>query len=250
MKLILKSSMTLAGLALLLFATQPPALAIIGGDPRSPLQSHLVMIVSDHGSLCSGVVIERRVILTAAHCVSGGGSYRLHWRDETNQPVLVEPAQIIRHPAFQADAAKTRQRSIDLAIVTSKQDLPAFLTPAPLSDGATPPPAKNTALTLAGYGLRQERDPNSAGQFAHVTLPVIMPYGQGRILVWLGGKQAGACAGDSGGGIFTASGALIALTVWSEGEGQNKCGAITQGLLIAPQRAFIDKELGRLRPSP
>ena len=237
------------GFALVL-ALMSQAVAIIGGTPTPTLKPHLVMIVSDRGSLCSAVVIGRRTLLTAAHCVTGHGSYRLHWRDDSGQPVLVEPDTIIRHPEFRADAAKTRQRSIDLAIVTSKSDLPASFTPAPMVDAATPPPAKQTALTIAGYGLRNERDPNSAGQFSQVTLPVIMPYGPGRILVWLGGQQAGACAGDSGGGLFTADGSLMAITVWSEGQGNNLCGALTQGVLIAPQRAFIDRALERLKASP
>lgn len=247
MNALLKITTGLLTLACTLFALTQKAAAVIGGEAASPLKPHLVMIVSDHGSLCSGVVVERRVILTAAHCVSGGGSYRLHWRDEANQPVLVEPASIMRHPGFNPDAAKTRQRSIDLAIVTSKADLPARFLPASLVGATTQPPAKDTSLTIAGYGLRNERDPNSAGQFAALALPVIMPYGPGRILVWLGGKQSGGCAGDSGGGIFTASGDLIAITVWSEGQGNNKCGALTQGLLIAPQRAWIDKALGQLK---
>jgi hypothetical protein len=230
-----------------LFALPPHAQAILGGDAGLALKPHLVMIVSDHGSLCSGVVLDRRVILTAAHCVSGGGSYRLHWRNETNQPVLAEPAQIIRHPDFKADAVKTRQRSVDLAILTSKTDLPPSFEPVTLVQAATPPPAKDSRLTIAGYGLRHEHDPNSAGQFATVTLPVIMPYGPGRILVWLGGKQSGACAGDSGGGIFNEDGHLVAVTIWSEGQGKNNCGTLTQGLLIAPQHGWIARELGRLK---
>ena len=226
------------------------AQAIIGGQEAPNMRPHLVMIVSDRGSLCSGVVIERRTILTAAHCVFGQGSYRLHWRDAQGQAVLAEPARITLHPDFHADAAKTRQRSIDLAVITSKEDLPASFVPAPLVQAKTEPPAKGMALTLAGYGLAQERDPNSAGVLKSVTLPVIMPYGQGRILVWLGNQKDGACSGDSGGGIFTAEGQLLAIMVWSEGQGKNLCGALTQGLLIAPQHAWITKQLERHRAKP
>ena len=209
------------------------------------MHTHVIMIVSDRGSLCSGIVMDRRTVLTAAHCVFAAGSYRLHWRDEAGQPVLAEPARISLHPDFHADAAKTRQRSVDLAVITSKDDLPISFTPSPLMPATTPPPEKGTALTIVGYGLTREHDPNSAGVLNTVTLPVIMPYGQGRILVWLGNSQAGACAGDSGGGIFTADGRLMAITVWSEGQGKNLCGALTQGLLIAPQRAWIAKQVGR-----
>ena len=241
----------LKALAFCLFATGLPALmpgtalAIIGGQEAPAMRPHLIMIVSDHGSMCSGVVIERRTVLTAAHCVFGPGSYRLHWRDENGQAVLAEPARITLHPDYHADAAKTRQRSIDLAVITSKDDLPAFFTPATMMPAQTPPPAKDRPLAIVGYGLTHEHNPNSAGVLNTVTLPVIMPYGQGRILVWLGNAQAGACGGDSGGGIFTEDKQLIAITVWSEGQGKNLCGSLTQGLLIAPQRAWIAKQLGR-----
>lgn len=237
---VLSSALVLPGLAQ----------AIIGGQEAPTLRPRLVMIVSDRGSLCSGVVIERRTILTAAHCVFGQGSYRLHWRDAQGQAVLAEPARITLHPDFHADAAKTRQRSIDLAVITSKEDLPAFFVPSPLVQAPSEPPAKGTVLTLAGYGLAQERDPNSAGVLKSVALPVIMPYGQGRILVWLGNQKDGACSGDSGGGIFTADGQLLAIMVWSEGQGKNLCGFLTQGLLIAPQHAWITKQLERLRSNP
>ncbi len=226
------------------------AQAIIGGQEAPGLRPHLVMIVSDRGSFCSGVVIARRTILTAAHCVFGQGSYRLHWRDAQGQAVLAEPARITLHPDFHADAAKTRQRSIDLAVITSKEDLPASFVPAPLVPAATEPPAKGQILTLAGYGLSQERDPNSTGVLKSVALPVIMPYGQGRILVWLGNQKDGACGGDSGGGIFTTEGRLLAVTVWSEGQGKNLCGALTQGLLIAPQHVWITKQLERPPAQP
>ena len=230
-------------LTLLAWLIGSPVHAIIGGGEAPQLRNHLIMIVSDHGGLCSGVVLDRRHILTAGHCVANRAAYRLHWRDEHGKPILAEPETIVLHPDFKANAPQTRQRSIDLAIITSAQDLPSEFEPVRLVSSGRPSPDKGTPLTLAGYGLQKEQDPNSAGTLKAVSLPVIMPYGPGRILVWLGNGRDGACGGDSGGGIFTDEGALIALTIWSEGQGKNLCGAHTQGLLIAPQRAWIAKQL-------
>ena len=55
-----------------------------------------------------------------------------------------------------------------------------------------------------------------------------------------GKAGSGACSGDSGGPIFGADSSVVALTVWAEGAGKAGCGALTQGLLIAPQRGWID----------
>ena len=52
----------------------------------------------------------------------------------------------------------------------------------------------------------------------------------------------GACQGDSG-GPMAAGDAVVAITSWSTAAGGQGCGGITQGILVGPQRAWIDQTL-------
>jgi hypothetical protein len=102
-------------------------------------------------------------------------------------------------------------------------------------------PRAGERLTLSGYGASRAKEARSTGTFRSVALPVVEPYGQSRILVWLKGASgaAGACQGDSGGPIGTGA-ATLAVTAWVGGA----CGGISQGVLLGPQRTWIDATLG------
>jgi hypothetical protein len=41
---------------------------------------------------------------------------------------------------------------------------------------------------------------------------------------------------------------VVAITTWSAGTGGRRCGTVTQGPLVAPQRAWIDGVLKRWGP--
>ena len=246
----LRPGIMIAHLAMLalgaILITTAPVRAIVGGQSVPPGENPMLMVLSDRGSVCSGVVIGPDTVLTAAHCVTGGSAYRLHWRGADGKPVMEEPKRITIHPDYQSDAIAARSRSIDLAIVQVKRVLPDSFAPAKLPPSRQPPSPKDTRLTIQGFGLSSEAQPDSTGTLRQITLPVVTPYGQGKLLLWLAGQaNQGACTGDSGGGIFDRDGVLQAITVWSEGKGQARCGAMTQGIMLAPQRAWIDKTLNR-----
>lgn len=225
-----------------------PAGAVVGGREGGPSASATVMVLNARGGVCSGIVLSARAILTAAHCASGGTELRVHWRD-AGEPVLVAPASVSLHPEFDAGAIRSRKRSIDLALIRLAAPLPARFTPADLVDG--PLPRAGSAVTLAGYGVSREGEARSTGTYRSAALTAIEPYGPGRILLWAAdptgaGKQPGAsaCQGDSGGPLF-ADGGVSAVTSWSTGPKGKDCGLLTQGVLVAPQRSWIDGTLSR-----
>lgn len=237
-----------ATIALFMFLTSP-ALAIVKGQPETTLASQAIMVLGSKGSFCSAVILNRTTLLTAAHCVTGSQDYRVHWRDRDGLPVLHEPKAIAIHPGYSKAAEKNRKRSIDLALIQLKEPLPASFRAATLSSTV---PKNGDTLVVAGYGLSTEHDARTGGVFRAAHLQTIEPYGPSSILVWLtdpatGRSQSGsgACTGDSGGPIVDASGALVAITIYAEGAGKAQCGALTQGLLVAPQRSFIDATLKR-----
>ena len=51
------------------------------------------------------------------------------------------------------------------------------------------------------------------------------------------------CTGDSGGPIYAQSGTVAALSAWADGDARHFCGDLTQGVLVAPQRGWIDSVL-------
>lgn len=215
-----------------------PALAVIGGRDAPEAAASNVMVLSSNGGVCTGIVVARDVVLTAAHCLAAKAEHRVHFRDEAGAPVLVELAGRAIHPGYDAGAIAGRRRSIDLALLRTATPLPPRFTTVSLSAAM---PSAGEMLTLSGYGAGQAGESRSTGTFRSVVLPVVAPYGPSRILVWLKspGPKAGACQGDSGGPIGPEGGAVLAVSAWIGGA----CGGVAQGLLLGPQRDWIDRTL-------
>ncbi|MDB5640990.1 MAG: trypsin family protein [Hyphomicrobiales bacterium] len=231
------------GAALLLgFATAAQALVGPSHDEAAAAAHTLMLLKRDArgSSFCTASVIARDVLLTAGHCVTAPENLRAYWPGgDLEQKALA----IAVHPLYRADATEKRVRSIDLALVRLANPLPASFRPIPIAWDVTP--AVGARLQIAGYGLTREGDARSGGQLHGGALVVREPLSQ--ILVWAkdpANKGLGACTGDSGGPMLTQDGgALVAVTVWSQGSGAKRCGDLTQAARLAPQRAFIEDTL-------
>jgi hypothetical protein len=235
-------------LAALLAAS--PALALVGpAQDDNSFASHLVMVLNrgvDRAGFCTGVVVAPRAVLTAAHCVTSTDNMRIYYRGPGGEPVLQEIAASAVHPLFRADAPAKRAVSIDLALIETRAPLDKRFSPATLDDkGAA---TVGAALTIFGYGVAREGDGKTAGALRAARLAVRAPLSP--ILLWAedpAHSGAGACTGDSGGPIVSAeSGKVLAIVAWSAGGGHGqRCGALTQGPLVAPQAGWIGSVLDR-----
>lgn len=224
-----------------------PAGAVVGGREGGPAAGSTLMVLNARGGVCTGIVLSARAVLTAGHCADGGTELRVHWK-EAGEPILVRPAAVSLHPEFDAKAITARRRSIDLALVRLAEPLPARFAPASLADGPTP--RTGAVVTLAGYGVSREGEARSTGTYRSAGLGVVEPYGPGRVLVWTAdpdgaGKKpgAGACQGDSGGPMLLGDGTVFAVTSWSTGAQGRQCGLLSQGVLLGPQRNWLDRTL-------
>ncbi|MBV1705860.1 MAG: trypsin-like serine protease [Hyphomicrobiales bacterium] len=233
-----------ATLALLLAAR--PAGAVVGPTISDPgLGAHVIMVLMRKGAaagFCSGVVVARNAVLTAAHCVTRPARMRLFYRD-AGHPVMLDVARIAVNPGYHADAQIKRIRTVDLALVESAVPLPARFQPAQFS--ARDEARLHETFLIAGYGMGREHDPASTGVLRVARIETRAPLSH--ILLWAqdpGHDGAGACEGDSGAPIFAAAThRVLAITAWADGHGRHVCGAFTQGTFTAPQRGWIKRVL-------
>lgn len=227
----------------LAFAGAAPAGAIVGpARDETRATAHVVMLLKADArgaAFCTASVIAPDVLITAAHCVDKPEHLRVYW---PGGDLTREVRDVRVHPGFRPDAPRTREVSIDLALVRTKEPLPSSFTPVPLE--WEPRVEPGAPFTIVGYGLTRENEGRTGGKLHAGELAVRDPIS--KILIWAtdpGKRGLGACTGDSGGPMLTSDGRLAAVTVWSQGEGRKHCGALTQAVRLGPQRDFIEKTL-------
>jgi hypothetical protein len=177
--------MARCGAALLLFVlllTAPrDASAVVQGHSSS-LHHFTVRLVG--GAYCTGVVIGRRLVATAAHCgrgVSVAFAGRYYSAAGVSKSVILDDG---RKVAVSGDAA----------ILRLTRDLPN-VSPAPVG------PGQGDSFTIAGYGTTNERGGGVFGRLHEAWLVAAEPFA----LVHperAGPLSASACFGDSGGPVL------------------------------------------------
>ena len=228
------------------FAASAPALAIVGpSQDGDSYVDRVVMVLARQGgrqSVCSGVALGPRLVLTAAHCLAGAADTLVAVRnDGRTAPIPV--AAVARHPGYDPGGPAKRRRSIDLGLVETAQPLPAAFR---FVEIATASPQAGEPVAVVGFGLRREGGPPSDGHARVAALAVAEPLSN--LTLWAADPQRaglGACHGDSGGPMFSADGRLVAVVAWTNGLQGRGCGAITQGPLVAPARAWIESTRAR-----
>jgi len=237
--------------SLLAWSVSGPCAALVGpAREDAAASSHVVMVLirnAGKAGFCSGVVLAPNVVLTAGHCARPAGDMRIFYRDAGGAAVFIPVRAVEAHPGFRANAVARRVESVDLALVELATPLDARFSAAVIDDSGGASLGQD--ILVAGFGVAREGEQSSAGVLRSVKLAVRAPLS--RILIWAedpSGSGGGGCVGDSGGPIFSAVGAkLLAITAWSEGKIGSHCGALTQGVLIAPALDWIGKTIERWR---
>jgi hypothetical protein len=216
-----------------------PAHALIGADLVDlSLQRYTVSVASTLGK-CTGVVLARDIVLTAAHCTQDAKKLRVGgnrgFGEPTAPPIDLSPvAQAVLHPLYDAK----QPGSPDLAILKLAKPLPDRFSPAFFGG---PVPASGDDLIAVGYGKSATVDPKAGTILRMVLLRVESRFPTYYTLVSSQAEAAEAAPGDSGGPVFSYRGmhALVAIMV-------AHASFQTVAIPIAPNFAWIEETMAKL----
>jgi hypothetical protein len=210
--------------------------AVVGGGAPSTegIGRSVVTIIGSRGNFCSGALVAPSLVLTVAHCVQPGATYKIVEYGADKQPLLQDVKRVAIHPSFNMQAMMAHRATADVALL-QLEAAPTGKNPAILGMPRIPI-AVGSGFTIAGIGVTIRGEGKSGGTIrtaglvatghpGSLQIRLVDPVGQGVK------DGLGACTGDSGGPVFEdqpGGPAIIGVISWSTGpNGSAGCGGLT-----------------------
>lgn len=210
-------------------------IGILNGANCSPDTSAVVLLNMEGKGLqvgaCTGTVVTRRKILTAAHCLDEGVDLVRVWWGPPNPQIVAQ--SFVHYPGY----VFNNPNVFDVGVITLAEDIPRNVVPLLLSRDAR---VGETAI-VAGWG----RDQNDAGATLRSGSTTISVVG-GLLQTAFAPPSSSVCSGDSGGPILLQEGDVWSIAGITSATSANVCNTGTnfyQAVRHPSVTAFIDQHV-------
>ncbi|KYG70019.1 hypothetical protein AZI85_15110 [Bdellovibrio bacteriovorus] len=178
---------------------------IFGGDKVDSderiAQSTVGIYNTEKKAICTGTLIAKNVVLTAAHCLVGSKSeMEIRFGTKISKGVSRKVVEALREPHYTNTIIFGPER--DIALIKFAGSLPSGYRPINiLNDFSVLTAGKK--ITVAGYGRSLPKMKMGEGTLRKTQLKILKPFYMKDEIQFDQSDDTGSCHGDSGGPAYT-----------------------------------------------
>lgn len=190
-------------------------------EENDPVYLSTVSLDQAGKPVCSGFVLDKRTIVTAAHCITGWVKGSIHavtfgsLNRKLHQTVEVPGVQAMAHPNWKKEELASgsieplpQSPKYDIGVIVLGEDAPEWVKPIPVKTAGEV--AAGAVVVLAGYGQTRPQPsdspmPEFSGFLRKTQVQIAQINDAAKEFVWQSPKEnprTSSCHGDSGGPMF------------------------------------------------